>query len=62
MMRRARVALAALLALCLLLSAPALAQETLWWLHGDFDSVETDGYSLSGSAAHARGIRRGFGL
>ena len=49
MMRRARVALAALLALCLLLSAPALAQETLWWLHGDFDSVETDGYSLSGS-------------
>ena len=37
--------LCALLALLLLLGSAA-AEEGLLWLHGDFESVETDGYRL----------------
>lgn len=43
-MRRAGIALLALLILC----APAKAQQDLWWLAGAFDLVETDGYQRVG--------------
>ena len=38
--------LCALLALLLLLGGAAAEAEGLLWLHGDFESVETDGYRL----------------
>ena len=44
-----RRVLAALAAFLLLLPCAARAEEPLWWLHGDFDRVEIDGYSRAGS-------------
>ena len=41
-----RLLLCALLALLLLLGGAAAEAEGLLWLHGDFETVETDGYRL----------------
>ena len=46
--------LCALLALLLLLGGAAAEAEGLLWLHGDFETVETDGYTCKTASTNTR--------